>query len=87
MKKQKIVSESMCWSYPIRLKVTSTNDPVLQTSSLQRTRAAKISVDDYLKQFQATVTRKLTELVAELNTSSVHSCLRMIPDALGSRDS
>uniref|UniRef100_A0A6N2L8W1 anthocyanidin 3-O-glucosyltransferase n=1 Tax=Salix viminalis TaxID=40686 RepID=A0A6N2L8W1_SALVM len=32
--------------------------------------AAKISVDDYLKQFQATVTRKLTELVAELNTSS-----------------
>ena len=37
----------------------------------------KISLDDYLKQFRATVTRKLPELVAELSTSSGHpiSCL------------
>ncbi|KAJ6289542.1 hypothetical protein OIU76_025373 [Salix suchowensis] len=37
----------------------------------------KISLDDYLQQFRATVTRKLPELVAELSTSSGHpiSCL------------
>uniref|UniRef100_A0A6N2MMR5 Glycosyltransferase N-terminal domain-containing protein n=1 Tax=Salix viminalis TaxID=40686 RepID=A0A6N2MMR5_SALVM len=37
----------------------------------------KISLDDYLRQFRATVTRKLPELVAELSTSSGHpiSCL------------
>jgi pathogen-inducible salicylic acid glucosyltransferase len=37
----------------------------------------KLSSDDYLKQLRATVTRKLPELVAELNNSSGHpiSCL------------
>ncbi|KAG6767694.1 hypothetical protein POTOM_028908 [Populus tomentosa] len=37
----------------------------------------KLSSDDYSKQFQAAVTRKLPELVAELNNSSGHpiSCL------------
>ncbi|KAH8510465.1 hypothetical protein H0E87_008139 [Populus deltoides] len=37
----------------------------------------KLSSDDYSKQFRATVTRKLPELVAELNKSSGHpiSCL------------
>jgi pathogen-inducible salicylic acid glucosyltransferase len=37
----------------------------------------KLSSDDYSKQFRATVTRKLPELVAELNNSSGHpiSCL------------
>ncbi|KAJ6418993.1 hypothetical protein OIU84_029155 [Salix udensis] len=44
--------------------------------------AAKISVDDYLKQFQATVTRKLTELVAELNSSSGFPISCLVYDSL-----
>ncbi|PNT28818.1 hypothetical protein POPTR_007G140300v4 [Populus trichocarpa] len=52
------------------------------TIDCQSHEEAKISIDDYLKQFQATVTLKLRELVAELKNSSGYPICCLVYDSL-----
>jgi pathogen-inducible salicylic acid glucosyltransferase len=64
------------------LKHTQLGSVGVVTIDCQSHEEAKISIDDYLKQFQATVTLKLRELVAELKNSSGYPICCLVYDSL-----